>query len=148
MVWPPQTAWGWESKKEEPSIFRLQQQIVKSRFIRKCTITEYFRLWRRLSPSTSMAQVDPARSPASCSSEDGSTHDFRRDQYWSLFKVNTLNPKVLLLDGAAFLGRPRKGAPQGASGSLLRADFMDLGGSKPVLGGLGQNSQFWPSASL
>ena len=35
---------GWESRKEEPSIFRLQQQIVKSRYTRKCTITEYFRL--------------------------------------------------------------------------------------------------------
>ena len=35
---------GWESKKEEPSIFRLQQQIVKSRYTRKCTIAKYCRL--------------------------------------------------------------------------------------------------------
>ena len=35
---------GWESKKEEPSTFRLQQRIVKSRYTRNCTIARYFRL--------------------------------------------------------------------------------------------------------
>ena len=36
-----------------------------------------------------------------------------RDQYWSLNKVNTLNPKPLILDGAAHLGPPERGPPGG-----------------------------------
>ena len=58
-----------------------------------------------------MAQVDPARSPASCSSEDGSTHDWAR--YRNRFLSGPVLVPVWILDGAALFGPPERGPPGG-----------------------------------
>ena len=58
---------------------------------------------RRLCPSTWMAQVDPARSPA-CSTHKrpGTWRSFPRDQYWSL---RALSPLQCPLQGLLSKGR-------------------------------------------
>ena len=72
--------------------------------------------------STSMAQVDPGRSPGYCSTQErpGTWRSSPRDQYWSL-KVNTLNLVVEALGAAGwFLGWILEKGP-------LASEFQDKG---------------------
>ena len=100
---------------------------------------------RRLSPSTSMAQVDPGRSPAS-SPEDGSTHDWAR--YRSRFSSGPvlvpINPPPPLLFWRALpIWAPLKKAPPRRSWEPPASRLQGPGGPHA-----GPRGGTWPKFSI
>ena len=88
---------------------------------------------RRLSPRPRWRRAIQYVCPPPHSHGDGSTHCPARSNY--------PKPQALHPGGRCPFGPPSKARPRGPLGASRRAD---LGGSKPFLGGLGQNLASWP----